>query len=444
MIQDSEIILIKTKLNKHMSTKTKNPNALKFGKIEININVGNTDPYVPSVASDFLDHEDILKTLSIAIRDNMPALLIGESGTGKTSAIRFLAHQTNNGLRRVSLNGGTTADELVGRNMFNDKGTYWIDGVLTEAMRKGQWIVLDEINAALPEVLFVLQPLLDDDGYIVLNEKNDKEIIKKHPDFRIFATMNPSEDYEGTKNMNKALLSRFPICIHADFPPEKVETEIVKYHLGDAIAQSELTKKLIELANKTRSDKEIAATGVTYAINTRDVLNTLRLSENMDPLEAFSLAFKNKLMKEDRSALDKIARLILPSNKKKTAIRTPLMNANELKIGETYVFDADLHNVLIGLTDNEDDHNQVLKEGIEPIMAADREDAIKGEEFIIESVFWSEAEEATTDEQTTMGDKIASAIQMMSGANKGKKGFIMHHKDLDNTEEIIKSICELK
>ena len=61
-----------------------------------------------------------MKTLAIAVRDNLPALLIGESGTGKTSAIRFLAHETKNGLRRVNLNGGTTADELVGRLLINN------------------------------------------------------------------------------------------------------------------------------------------------------------------------------------------------------------------------------------------------------------------------------------------------------------------------------------
>ena len=159
---------------------------VKYGKIGVPCNDG-TSPYCPQNGGHFIDHGDIMKTLAIAIRDNMPVLLIGESGTGKTSAIRYLAHETGNGLRRVNLNGGTTADELVGRLLINDKGTYWVDGVLTEAMHKGEWIVLDEINAALPEVLFVLQSVLDDDGYLVLAEKDDKEIVTKHPNFRLFA-----------------------------------------------------------------------------------------------------------------------------------------------------------------------------------------------------------------------------------------------------------------
>ena len=195
------------------------------GKIELGIADG-TSLYVPQQAGNFVDHGDILKTLAIAIRDNLPVLLMGESGTGKTSAIRYLASETQNGLRRVNLNGGTTADELVGRLLINDKGTYWVDGILTEAMRNGEWIVLDEINAALPEVLFVLQSVMDDDGYLVLTEKDDKEIVRKHPNFRLFATCNPPE-YAGTKEMNKALLSRFAICINAEFPSESKELEII-------------------------------------------------------------------------------------------------------------------------------------------------------------------------------------------------------------------------
>ena len=323
-------------------SKKENPNIIKFGKIEIQKNDGLSQ-YMPQKPGKFIDHQDILKTLAVAVRDNMPVLMIGESGVGKSAAIRFLANQTGNGLRRVNLNGGTTADELVGRNMINEKGTYWIDGILTEAMRKGEWIVLDEINAALPEVLFVLQPILDDDGFLVLNEKDDKEIVHKHANFRLFATCNPP-DYAGTKEMNKALLSRFSICIHVDFPPEKIELEIIENHLGNAVAQSEVAVKLVALANKTRTDKEIPSTGVTYALKTRDVLNTLRLAQLMDPMESLLLAFGNKLEPEDKSSLKTTARLYLPTKKKANATRTEVTSIDKLEINATYVMDKKLKN----------------------------------------------------------------------------------------------------
>ena len=216
---------------------TKTTKTMKFDKIEIPMG-DKKSQFIPKDSKTFVDHGGMLQTLAIGIRDNMSVLIMGESGTGKTSAIRHLASQTKHGLRRVNLNGGTTADEFVGRLLINDKGTYWVDGILTEAMRNGEWIVLDEINAALPEVLFVLQSIMDDDGYLVLNEKDNKEIVYRHPNFRLFATCNPPE-YAGTKEMNKALLSRFGICITAEFPPENVELDIIEHHLGNAIATSE-------------------------------------------------------------------------------------------------------------------------------------------------------------------------------------------------------------
>lgn len=421
-----------------MPTKEK---TIKYGKIEIELNDGSS-PYVPQKPGKFIDHGDIMKTLAIAVRDNMPVLMIGESGTGKTSAIRFLANQTGNGLRRVNLNGGTTADELVGRNMFNDKGTYWIDGILTEAMRKGDWIVLDEINAALPEVLFVLQSILDDDGFLVLNEKDDKEIVHKHANFRLFATCNPPE-YAGTKEMNKALLSRFAICINAEFPPEKTELEIIENHLGNTIAKSEMAIKLVGLANETRKAKELGT--ADYAINTRDVLNTLKLAENMGPTEALGLAFSNKLDTADKNALKSMARLHLPSSKTKgNATREPIKNIDDLRIGMTCIFDEDVHNAYFALSNKKENYENMVTGDISEIIAAGKEDAIKGDEFQIEAFFWENQDESSKTELTGVGSRIGSAIKIISGPNKGKYGFIMHHADLDNTAEIINSILEIK
>lgn len=419
-----------------MSTKTK-----KYGKIEIPINDGKS-PYMPQVAGAFVDHGDILKTLAISIRDNLPVLLMGESGTGKTSAIRYLAHETGNGLRRVNLNGGTTADELVGRLLINDKGTYWVDGVLTEAMRKGEWIVLDEINAALPEVLFVLQSVMDDDGYLVLSEKDDKEIVHKHTDFRLFATCNPPE-YAGTKEMNKALLSRFAICISAEFPPAAKELEIIENHLGNTVASSEMAIKLVGLAGETRKAKELGT--ADYAINTRDVLNTLRLSEMMEPIEALGLAFSNKLDPSDSKALKMMAKLHLPTKKKAAAQRTIVADIANLIIKNSYILDADVHNAYFGLTDDFDQMQSLVQDDLGTVIGnTNRENGVKGDEFTIEATYYENDEGGAVNyEQTQSGAKVASVIHITGGPNKGKKAIMVHHKDLEDTADIIQNIYEV-
>lgn len=417
---------------------------IKYGKIEVPVNDGKS-PYMPKNGGKFIDHGDIMKTLAIAVRDNLPTLLMGESGTGKTSAIRYLASETKNGLRRVNLNGGTTADELVGRLLINDKGTYWVDGVLTEAMRRGEWIVLDEINAALPEVLFVLQSVLDDDGYLVLSEKNDKEIVHKHKNFRLFATCNPPE-YAGTKEMNKALLSRFAICINAEFPPTDKELEIIEHHLGNAIAQSEMAIKLVGLAGETRKAKEQG--NADYAINTRDILNTLKLVEFMEPMEALGLAFANKLETADNKALRIIAKLHLPLTKKKASATRKIVTATEkLMIGKTYVMDADIHNAYFGMTSDDNSFADLIKKDLGAVISetgSQRENGIKGDEFVIDGTYYENEENgASKKELKNAGDKVASAIKITAGPNKGKKAIIVHHVDLDNTVGIIKNIYEI-
>lgn len=222
----------------------KEATTVEFGTITLPISA-RTTPFKPELIP-YAENQDVLANIAYAVFENMPVLLIGETGVGKTSAIRHIAAKTNHGLRRVNVNGSMTAEDFVGQLLVNAKGTYWKDGVLTEAMRNGYWLVIDEINAASAEILFVLHSLLDDDRYIVLTEHPEREIVRPHEDFRIFATMNPPERYAGTKEMNKALLSRFPVTLTVEIPPEEVEYGILSHAARDLDS-----KKLIQLQEFT-------------------------------------------------------------------------------------------------------------------------------------------------------------------------------------------------
>ncbi len=211
---------MKKKIKKFATAKSSG-DVIKVGKTYLPIRK-DASPFVPELMT-YKENRHLLSNLAHAIETNSPTLLIGETGVGKTSAVRYLAAKTNNSLRRVNANGSMTAEDFVGQLLVNEKGTYWKDGILIEAMRNGYWIVIDEINACSAEILFVLHSLLDDDRYVVLTDSPTREIVRPHPDFRVFATMNPPEKYAGTKEMNKALMSRFPITLEVQIPIETVE-----------------------------------------------------------------------------------------------------------------------------------------------------------------------------------------------------------------------------
>ena len=424
---------------------TKEPAAtFKIGKIELPI-MNSISQYHPQHANQFIDHGEILKTIAIGIRDNLPVLLIGESGCGKTASIRYLAHETGHGLRRVNLNGSTTADELVGRNMIRSDGkggteTYWVDGVLTEAMRSGDWISFDEINAALPEVLFVLQSVLDDDGYLVLTEKDDKEIVHKHPEFRVFASCNPPS-YAGTKEMNGALLSRFPICISAEFPPEKKELDIIEHHLGNAISTSPVAKAMVTLANETRKAKEQGKS--EYAINTRDILNSLRLGKYMEPIEALMVAFANKLDGVDTKALKQLARLHLPmGSKKATGKLTKIKTKADIDIKKEYNVDADLKDVYMTIREKTDEElNKLAAAPLATIYNKNTlESAVKEETFVVLGLYEANSIGANLKGKVTGEDYIASLVEFTSGPRLGKIAIMLH---MLNTDLILANLSRI-
>ncbi|HOU36235.1 MAG TPA: AAA family ATPase, partial [Candidatus Omnitrophota bacterium] len=171
-------------------------------------------PYVPSADVAHLVHTastvSNLEAIGQAVTLNDPILLIGETGVGKTSLVRYLAYLSNNNFRRFNLNGQTDKLEFIGGRRPQADGTLkWVDGILIESMKNGYWLLLDEINLAEPQIIERINSLLDDDRNIILRE-HDGEKIVPHPNFRLFATMNPVE-YAGRQALSPALMNRFRV-----------------------------------------------------------------------------------------------------------------------------------------------------------------------------------------------------------------------------------------
>lgn len=224
-----------------------------------------------------------------SIHQNIPALLIGETGTGKTTCLRELAKEHGKELIRVSVNGATSVEEIIGKWLLKDQQTVWINGVLTDAMEKGHWIVFDEINAALPEILFTLHSVLDDDRKLLLAEK-DGEIVRPHDEFRFFATMNPCITYAGTKEMNTALLSRFGVVIQMEHLSPPKEQKLIEDFGGVPEKTAALLTRAGEILRKAWRDEEIS-----LFCSTRDLLQSARLINGGTKFDkAISVALVNK------------------------------------------------------------------------------------------------------------------------------------------------------
>lgn len=237
-------------------------------KVALDVNP-DVDPanthFVPShTVNTFYGQRSQMEKIAFSINSKIPVLLVGETGTGKTSLVRYLAAMTNNNFRRVNHNGGTTVDDIVGKVLIDtSQGTYWVDGVLIDAMRKGHWYLADEINAASAEINFVYHSLLDDDGFVVLVE-NKGEVVHPHENFRFFAGMNPPGDYAGAKDLNKALLSRFNV-FKIDYPSPKIEEKILTdMGLPDAAAS-----EMVKFATTLRAQHQNG--DLEYVLSTRDL-----------------------------------------------------------------------------------------------------------------------------------------------------------------------------
>ena len=243
----------------------------------------------------------------LAAKRDQEIILKGPKGTGKTTTIYHAANMTNNPLVPIQLNGATGVDTLIGRWLVNKEGTYWQDGLLTMARKYGFWVVLDEINMALPEVLAVLHPALDNRRILVLDEK-DGEVIPRHPNCRIFASMNPTEDYAGTKEMNAALEDRITGMIEVDYPGARREREIILAHSAvkiddrkPKVADYGIITRMVKVANDLRKLRKDQKMG--FDCSPRNLIDWAIWCQDLPVKEAAKFAFYAKADAVDRKKI---------------------------------------------------------------------------------------------------------------------------------------------
>uniref|UniRef100_A0A452FG21 Midasin n=1 Tax=Capra hircus TaxID=9925 RepID=A0A452FG21_CAPHI len=222
------------------------------------ISLGDKEPTIDETyiltSSVKLNLRDIARVVSAG---TYPVLIQGETSVGKTSLIRWLAAATGNHCVRINNHEHTDIQEYIGCYTSDSSGKLvFKEGVLIDAMRKGYWIILDELNLAPTDVLEALNRLLDDNRELLITET--QEVVKAHPRFMLFATQNPPGLYGGRKVLSRAFRNRFVELHFDELPSSELETILHKRCSLPPSYCSKLVKVMLDLQSYRRGSSVFA------------------------------------------------------------------------------------------------------------------------------------------------------------------------------------------
>jgi nitric oxide reductase NorQ protein len=246
-------------------------------------------------------HANEVELFEYAFNNQLPVLIKGPTGCGKTRFITHMAVRLGIPLHTVACHDDLTAADLVGRHLIGDGETYWSDGPLTRSVRNGGICYLDEVIEARKDTTVVLHPLSDDRRILPLERTG--ELLEAPDDFMLVVSYNPG--YQNfLKGMKPSTRQRF-ISIRFDFPSTVLEEKIVRNESG---AREDVVKRLVSLGSALRALKDH---DLEEAASTRLLIYAARLIQSgFDPVEACRCSLVEPLTDdlETADALMEIAR----------------------------------------------------------------------------------------------------------------------------------------
>ncbi len=268
--------------------------------------------HVPELDEDYLFNRETTLAILAGFAHNRRVMVQGYHGTGKSTHIEQVASRLNWPCVRVNLDSHISRIDLVGKDAIVIRDglqvTEFRDGILPWAYQHNVALVFDEYDAGRPDVMFVIQRVLESSGRLTLLDQS--RVIRPHPGFRLFATSNTiglgdtSGLYHGTQQINQAQMDRWSIVTVLNYLPHDDEVGIVaakaKHFATDE--GREAVSKMVRVADLTRA--AFVNGDLSTVMSPRTVLTWAENAEIFGDIGlAFRLTFVNKCDELERSVV---------------------------------------------------------------------------------------------------------------------------------------------
>ncbi|MBB4065139.1 cobaltochelatase subunit CobS [Gellertiella hungarica] len=266
--------------------------------------------YVPDLDPDYLFDRDTTLAILAGFAHNRRVMVSGFHGTGKSTHIEQVAARLNWPCVRVNLDSHVSRIDLVGKDAIVVKDgmqvTEFKDGILPWAYQHNVALVFDEYDAGRPDVMFVIQRVLESSGRLTLLDQS--RVIRPHPAFRLFATANTvglgdtTGLYHGTQQINQAQMDRWSLVTTLNYLPHEKEVDIVcaKVKGFAASAGRDTVSKMVRVADLTRA--AFMNGDLSTVMSPRTVISWAENAEIFgDTAFAFRVTFLNKCDELERT-----------------------------------------------------------------------------------------------------------------------------------------------